>query len=289
MGAHRFASFAVATLLAFSHGATAGTLELVLASHPGAVTHAPGLDGLVGTADDLVSAAPLAPVGAAPNLAGALSFTAFDFGVLPSSPALPVGFDAVTFLAGTVAVDTDVAVNGGGPLVTGFSVSGSEPLPGHGPYAATITTVHGGSYDPITRAMTLDIDFTASLLGGTANAISFQLSGIAALIDAADFGAPTGIPYLDSVLLPSLAVPLGANSLFFASISGIVPASSGGTGGAFPLMPITAVLVGVEIAPVPLPASLPLLAGAMPVVGLFMRRGLASGRRWLAQSSASSN
>lgn len=278
MRRHGYASVTAALLLALASGAQAATLELVLASHPAAVGHAPGADGLVGTADDVISAVPLGLVGSAPNLAGHYSLNAFDFGALPPTTALPAGFDAVTFLTGTVTVDRDVAAHGGGPLVTGFTVSGSEPFPGHGPYSASITAVHGGSYDPLTHAMSLDIDFTASLLGGTANAASFHLSGIAALIAAADFGAPTGIAYLDSVLLPTLAIPLGANSLFFASVSGIVPASTGGSGGSFPLMPITAVLVGVEMAPVPLPPSFALLAGAMGFVALFKRRMPGRGR-----------
>lgn len=198
-------------LLALSTSVTGATEELVLISHPSALTHAPGADGLVGTADDFLSPAPLAPTGSGPNLTGSYSYNAFDFGALPASPALPAGFDAVTFLAGTVLVDKTVAVSGGGPLVTGFTVSGTEPFPGHGPYSATITTVHGGSYDPVTHAASLDIDFTASLLGGTASAVSFSLSGLAILIEAADFGTPTGITYVDSVLLPSLAIPLGAH------------------------------------------------------------------------------
>jgi hypothetical protein len=287
MGSHGFASLAVAALFALAQGAQAATLELVLLTHPAAVAHAPGADGLVGTSDDVLAATPLAPVNSAPNLGGSLSFNAFDFGALPPSAALPASYDAVTFLAGTVQVDTDVAAHGGGPLVTGFTVSGSEPFPGHGPYAATITTVHGGSYDPLTHAMSLDIDFTASLLGGTANAVSFHLSGIGALIAAADFASPTGIAYLDSILLPTLAVPLGADALFFAAVSGIVPASSGGSGGAFPAMPVTAVLVGVQMAPVPLPASLPLLAGAVGFVGLFKRRRFSRGRRCRARSAES--
>ena len=51
------------TLLALSTSVSAATLELVLLSHPSALSHAPGADGLVGTGDDLVSAAPLAPSG----------------------------------------------------------------------------------------------------------------------------------------------------------------------------------------------------------------------------------
>ena len=40
--------------------------------------------------------------GSGPNLTGSYSHNAFDFGTLPLSPALPAGFDVVTFLAGTV-------------------------------------------------------------------------------------------------------------------------------------------------------------------------------------------
>ena len=50
-------------LLALSTSVNAATVEVVLLSHPSALAHAhaPGADGLLGTADDFVSPAPLAP------------------------------------------------------------------------------------------------------------------------------------------------------------------------------------------------------------------------------------
>lgn len=261
----------VGSLLAGSAAANAAELDVTLVFMPFGAAHAPGADGLVGTPDDFVSAAGLPPAFSAPNAGGALSYNAFDFGPLAPGSALPAPYDAVTFLAGSVSVDTDVAAVGGGPLVTGFSVTGTEPFPGHGPYTAATVAINGGTYDPVTHAMTLDIDFTASLLAGTADAVSFVVSGLAVYVPASDFGVATGIPYVDAVLVPMVATPLGADGLFFAAATGVVPASTGGSGGSFPAMPVAAVLVGVHHV-VPVPMAFALLP--IPVAWLLARRRL---------------
>ena len=103
-------------------------------------------------------------------------------------------------------------------------------------------------------------------------ATSFTLTGEAVLVDAADFATPTGDAYVDAVLIP-LAQSLGASSLFFAHGSGIVPASSGGTGGSFPSMPIEAALVGITT--VPLPPAILLLGPALLLLMGFGRRRVA--------------
>ncbi len=247
-------------------GATAATLNLL--AGPSVVNHYPGPDGLVGNADDIVSASTTLS-SSDPNIPGAFSYNAFDFtgtGAV-TDPGLPAGTSAVTFLAGSVAVDTAVAAAGGGALLTGLAVSGTQPFNGHGPYSAAITNVNGGSYDPVSGAFTLDVDFSASLVGGTANAVNFALSGTAWYIEAADFGTPTGNAYLDTLLLP-LAQSNNAGALLFAQASAVVPASSGGSGGFFPSMPIEAVIVAT--APVPVPTAAWLLGSAL--LGLAARR-----------------
>ncbi|MGE0861345.1 MAG: VPLPA-CTERM sorting domain-containing protein, partial [Gammaproteobacteria bacterium] len=63
----------------------------------------------------------------------------------------------------------------------------------------------------------------------------------------------------------------GAGRLFWADVSGVVPASSNGTGfAAFPSMPVRAVIVAVT--PVPLPAAGWLLAAALGAFALKGRR-----------------
>ena len=263
--AHTLALTIVLTAISGLAGVAAATLELM--ADPSVVNHYPGPDGLMGNTDDLVSAATTLST-SDPNVPGAFSYNAFDFsgaGAI-TDPGLPAGTSAVTFLAGSVTVDTAVAAAGGGALLTGLAVSGTQPFNGHGPYSAAITGVNGGSYDPVSGAFTLDVDFTASLVGGTANALNFALSGTAWYIDAADFGTATGNAYLDHVLLP-LAQSAGAGALLFAQASGVVPASSGGSGGFFPSMPIEAVIVAT--APVPVPPAAWLLGSAL--FGFAMR------------------
>jgi len=263
----------VLVLLGFTLDAGAAQVTYNLISgQAGALNHYPGTDGLLATGDDLNSSSPTATNGSAPNSLGSYSYNAFDFGgdATPTDPGLPPGKDAITFIQGSVSADTTVAQNGGGAIITGLNVSGTEPFPGHGAYSAQITAVNSGTYNTGTHAFTLDIDFLANLVpGGTATATSFSLTGVAVLVDAADFINPTGDAYVDAVLIP-LAQSLGASSLFFAHGSGIVPASSGGTGGFFPSMPIEAAIVGIT--PVPLPPAILLLGPALLLLMGFAGR-----------------
>jgi len=259
---HRILTTVLVLLLFASPAGAAQVSYSLITGEPAALNHYPGLDGLLATGDDLISAAPTATNASAPNSLGTYSYNAFDFSGngTPTNAGLPPGKDAITFIGGSVTADTTVAQSGGGPIITGLNVSGSEPFPGHGAYSAQISAVNSGTYNASTHAFTLDIDFLANLAGGTAPASSFTLTGEAVLVDAADFATPTGDAYVDAVLIP-LAQSLGASSLFFAHGSGIVPASSGGTGGSFPSMPIEAALVGITT--VPLPPAILLLGPAL--------------------------
>ncbi len=262
-------------LVLFASALPAGAAQVtynLITAQAGALNHYPGTDGLLATGDDLISSSASSVFSSAPNSLGSYSYNAFDFigdGSLTDA-GMPPGKNAITFVQGTVTADTTVAQNGGGPIIAGLNVSGSEPFPGHGAYTAQVTAVNGGAYDTGSHAFTLDIDFLANLSAGTAPASSFTLSGTAVLVDAANFSNPTGDAYVDAVLIP-LAQSLGASSLFFAHGSGIVPASSGGTGGSFPSMPVEAAIVGITT--VPLPPALLLLGPA-----LLLLLGLAGSR-----------
>ena len=142
-------------------------------------------------------------------------------------------------------MDTAVAKAGGGPLITAWSLTGSQPFVGHGAYSAQIDKVNNGTYDSSTHALKLNVDFTATLMGGTAKASNFDLIGTAYVIKSADFATPSGNAYVDSVLIP-LAKTLNATSVFFAQTSGTVPKSSGGSGGNFPAMPLKQAIVGIS-------------------------------------------
>ena len=253
-----FIAFLVFSL---STSAQALTLDLVI-NDPNALNHYPGPDGLIGTADDVVSALPTTLNASGPNVLGSYSYNAFDFGSGATDPALPTGKNAVTLIEGNVSIDTNIAALGGGAIITGFDVSGTEPFPFHGPYQAQTIAVNSGTYNPATGAFTLNIDFTASLTSGLGTAVNFSLSGEAWYVEAANFGVASGNAYVDNVLIP-LAQSQNAASLCFAQGAGTVPGSTGP--GLFPPMPVEAVFVG--LAPVPLPAPILLLASAL--VGLF--------------------
>jgi hypothetical protein len=204
----------------------------------------PGPDGQVGTGDDVVDGSPSPLNGSDANSIAGYSYNAFDFGGGPETTRLPAPMNAATFLQGTVEVDTTIATSGGGALISGWHLMGTQPFQGHGPYEAQILTVHGGTYDTGTRAFTLNVDFIADLVGGTAISVGFDLTGTAFYIEAADFGVLTGDSYVDNVLIP-VAQALSAPSLLYIRGSGVVPASTGGSGGSFPTMPVEAAIVAV--------------------------------------------
>lgn len=235
--------------LAASPSAKAVTYELVKGFGP-AVDHFPGPDGLIAIGDDVVSPATSVVSGSEPNTIGTLSYNAFAFSAVPD-PAIPTGYNAITFLEGVVEVDPAVAASGIGDLMTGFSISGSEPFVGHGPYTAEIAAIGGSTYDPTTHAFSITMDMLATFPSGIGLAEDFTLEGVAYVIDAPDFATPTGNPYVDGVLLP-MAAGMSAESVAYFDAAGVVS----GAPGAFGAMPIRAVLVGIVV---PEPASLTLV------------------------------
>lgn len=153
-------------------------------------------------------------------------------------------------MGGTFAVDLDALANGNAPVLLNWNVSGTEPIPFHGAYMASITAVNSGTYNTTSKAFTQNVDFTANLAGGTANSTSFDLTGEAYVIDASEFATGTGNAYVDNVLIP-IAQTMNAQKLAFIMGAGVVPESSGGSGGFFPEMPVTASLVGIVPAATP--------------------------------------
>ena len=232
--------------------AGAGFVEHELAEGDASIiNHWPGPDGLIGTADDLVDGNPSPINGSSANSPSSFSYNAFDFDGVNTGQTettrLPSPMNAATFLSGNVTVNTDAfagsGINNVG-IISGWNINGTEPFPGHGSYSASLTAVNSGSYDTNTSAFTINVDFSTNLLGGSANAVSFDLAGTAVYVESADFGTATGNNYVDTILLP-MAQSRSAASLIYIHGTGTVPQSTGGSGGSFPEMPIEAVLVGV--------------------------------------------
>ena len=226
--------------------AHAEVLKFEILQDKSALNSYPGTDGLIGTVDDVISALPSAVNGSGPNVDGSYSYNAFDFGTgATDAPLLPTGFNAITFVSGNVSVDTD-GFSMGGAIISNMSVTGTEPFPGHGDFEANITNVNSGTYDSMTGAFVFNIDFEANLIGGSANGLNFDLSGEAWLLNSSEFDTFNSNAYVRDVLVP-LAKAVGASQLFFMDATGVTPASSGGSGGSFPAMPIKAAISAVYI------------------------------------------
>ena len=138
----------------------------------------------------------------------------------PDDPSLPTGFDAITFVAGSVTIDKDVFANGGGAIATALNInSGTEPFPGHGAYTSSIMAVNSGSYNTGTNQFELNVDFSYSIFGQDSSEPGVDLSGIAIYQAAADFGTDTGNDYFENVVKP-LAQAKGATGAVFMSGTG---------------------------------------------------------------------
>ncbi len=199
----------------------AAQVYTVLAGVDSVHNHFPGPDGLVGTGDDLVSAYISPIMGSDANFRGSLSFVA---GTVPTAPADPTYFPGIhngaSFCEGTITIDDVVAAAGGGPLILDWSLVGTAPVQAQGASFLEILAVNGGTYDPVTKAMTLDYSPQLTTGGQVLSDPSIISTGTATVLDA-PFPA-TGNSYIDTVLVP-LALSLGADSLFFAQLDTTVP------------------------------------------------------------------
>lgn len=214
------------------------------------INHWPGNDGLIGSADDVVSGEPSLTNASAPNADGTASFNAFDFqqSDIPDANLFPPDRQAITFLhEGSTVTINDDAVNSGEPvsevpLFRNWTISGTPPFPNHGPYTAAIAEVASGSYNRETKEFSQTVTFTANLTSGLATSSDFELSGMAWIVTAEEFDTGTGDAYVDEVLIP-IAEAAGARRFLFASATGTVPAADNG---GFPAMDITAAVFGIE-------------------------------------------
>jgi hypothetical protein len=232
-------------ILGVSGSASAQQVAYQLAvNSPAALNHWPAADGWIGTGDDVVNGGTSASYFSGPNSPGSFSFNAFDFvgNGSETDPWMPAGMNAMTFLQGTVTVDMTVAASGGGPLLSAWNLSGTEPYLGHGPYSTTIAAVNSGTYDAGTGAFTLDIDFAAVLNAGADTSEAFAMTGEAWVVDLAGKRGATGNAYVDGVLVP-IAANVGASSLVYFAGSGTVPAANNGH---WPEMPVQATLFGLS-------------------------------------------
>ncbi|MEE4216118.1 MAG: hypothetical protein V2I48_00750, partial [Xanthomonadales bacterium] len=225
--------------LSFATVAQAQTVELYIGKGDDYVNHFPGADGLVGNADDVVSAGLSGVQGSAPNTNGSLGSNAFLFVAGGTQdPLLPTGYDAITFVNGSVTADLGVLANGGGPVLTGLNItSGTEPFPGHGAYASTITAVNGGTYNPASGAMTLDVDISYTIFGNVSTEPGVLLTGTAIHRTDAEYGTATGNAYVDSVAVP-FAQASGASDMLFMTADGTLTSLG---------YPISASLVALDV------------------------------------------
>ncbi len=192
----------------------------LLAGDPPALHHYPGADGRIGTSDDTVSHALTSIVGSDPNVHGAYSFAVFE--AFFADPLLPFNSTAASFVHGSVELDPVVAAGGGGSLLVNATGIGTGFGQGLGVSTLEILAVNGGSYDPVTGALTLNADIEASAAGVTRQFTNAAVSGSAVLLDAADFGTGSGDLYVDSVLVPR-AQALNAQGVVLIVLNGVAP------------------------------------------------------------------
>ena len=201
---------------------TAQTYDLV-AGEPAAVNHYPGPDGRVGNGDDVISAQPTTIIGSDPNVHGSYSFAAYEsFG--PGDPALPGANTSVSFFTGTVDLDPAVVTAGSGQLLTGASASGTGFGQGLGVSTLDITNVDSGTWNDGTGAFTTQADLELGVAGLNQTFNDVSVSGEAIVVQAADFGSPTGNAWVDNVLIPR-AQALNADSLVYMTFDGMLPIS----------------------------------------------------------------
>lgn len=207
----------------FSGVLMAQQLEMNILTDSSVNNSYPGKDGFVGTADDVVSTALTTNNGSAPNANGSYGYNAFNFGGSTGENTLPTGFNAITFVNGTITVDKNVFANGGGPIVSALNVtSGTEPFPGHGAYTSTVTSVNSGNYDPNTQQFSLNVDISFLINGQTSTEPGLILNGTAIFLDSGDFAMGSGNSYVDNVLIPK-AQAKGASNLVFFDGTGTLP------------------------------------------------------------------
>jgi hypothetical protein len=195
--------------------------NMTIASDDSQLNHYPGPDGLVGTGDDVVSGALTSIQSSAPNAGGSYGFNAFKFAPIgPDDPSLPAGFDAITFVNGSVTIDKGVFASGGGPIISAMNItSGTEPFPGHGAYTSTVTTVNSGTYNTATNEFSLNVDFEYTIFGNDSAEPGVDLTGTAIYQAVEDFGTDTGNTYFETVVKPH-ALAKGATGAVFISSTG---------------------------------------------------------------------
>lgn len=209
--------------------ALAQTVYEALVADPAVLHHYPGPDGLIGTGDDVVDAAPTVVIGSDPNFIATYSLAAARSPAANSDPAIPTGFDTISFLHGTVTVDDTVAQAGGGSLFQALDLTITQPVQGQpvagGATTVAIDSVNGGAYNPATGAVDVDVslEIVVPVFPVAVPITAMQASGSAFVVDSADFGAPgTGNTYVDNTLAP-VAAALGADSLLFVDVAGTEP------------------------------------------------------------------
>lgn len=210
-------------VLLASFSINAQQVEMGIIQDTSMINHYPGVDGLIGNVDDIISANLSTNNGSAPNNLGSISYNAFNFGGATGEATMPTGFNAITFVDGNVTVDQMIFTNGGGPIISGLNItSGTEPFVGHGAYTSMFTAVNSGTYNSTTYAFTLNVDVSYLINGNVSTEPGLVLTGTAILLHDDQYVAGSGNLYVDSILVP-LAQTANASSLVYFDGTGTIP------------------------------------------------------------------
>jgi len=229
------------------------------AAAPAEINHWPGLDNLIGTADDVVAAHPIG-MASAPNLPGSYSYIAVRLGALPPKGLLPELTDSATFVDGTVTIDPGITVTNGIPTLKALEFGGTDLFPGHGAYRVHFSNAYYSSYTHDAQhnrfgyGVHTFFDFTATFVAGPATGKNSEVTGTIYWLDARNFAttvindlnpADPLVAYVNSVVRP-LALQRGATSLLCGHLNLRTPGSSPGTSGGFPALQGVCAFVALE-------------------------------------------
>ncbi len=273
----------------------AGERTFTAATAPPVINHWPGADGLIGTAADPVNSGTSLNARSSPNSPGSYSFivTSLGFGG-PPDPLLFGSFDTITFVEGMAVIDTDAFIAPNVPMLNRLEFSGTELFPGHGAYSVRLTNPRAGTYTRTGHVVEFDtaFDFEGTFAAGMAMDTNATATGKIALLDAADFAAPSlaALPADLAAYVQNTAIPLAqsrsASGLLCGRMNLVTAGSEPGAGltGFFPPLNAQGVVLALEFAP---PADFRITAVQKDAAGVRLFWREIAGRTYTVEWSAS--
>lgn len=284
----------LAGVLASMLQSAAAERVFTVAKDPSIVSHWPGPDGYLGTADDVVKNQRSRFIESSPNTQGSLGYLVTSlFGV--QDDWLPGNNDTATFLEGTLTLETSSSGPNDIPKLKALQFSGTELFSGHGPYTVSLSNPRDGVYTRNGQefGFTASFDFEGMFVSGIARSTNAQGSGNAFLIESSDFASDLPNPnnsdpmkaWINQVALP-LARSLQPNAILCGKVNASTTGSNPGTPGSFP--PLNAFGTFIAFEPTPsVGPSLKILSARLALNGFQIEWTPVAGRTYRIDSAPS--